>query len=62
MAKKLRNHEQSNRSKRRKVNLKVAKAKEQGSLADFFAASPLCGSGLKIERAKDKFREDWSFD
>ena len=32
------------------------KTKRHGSLADFFAASPLRGSGLKIERAKGKPR------
>jgi prevent-host-death family protein len=29
------------------------KTKRVGSLADFFAASPLRGSGLRIRRAKD---------
>jgi hypothetical protein len=29
----------------------------KGTLADFFAASPLAGSGLKIERVKDEGRE-----
>jgi hypothetical protein len=29
----------------------------KGTLADFFAASPLVGSGLKIERLKGGFRE-----
>ena len=29
----------------------------KGTLADFFAASPLKGSGLKIERAKGRDRE-----
>jgi hypothetical protein len=33
------------------------KTKRQGSLADFFAASPLRGSGLKIERAKGTPRD-----
>lgn len=33
------------------------KTKRQGSLADFFAASPLRGSGLRIERVKDKPRD-----
>jgi prevent-host-death family protein len=32
------------------------KTKHQGSLADFFATSPLRGSGLRIERVKDKPR------
>ena len=32
------------------------KTKRHGSLADFFAASPLRGSGLKIERTKGKPR------
>jgi prevent-host-death family protein len=32
------------------------KTKRHGSLADFFAASPLRGSGLKIERVKGKPR------
>ena len=31
--------------------------KRQGSLADFFTASPLRGSGLRIERAQDKPRD-----
>ena len=30
------------------------KTKRTGSLADFFAGSPLRGSGLKVERRKDK--------
>ena len=33
------------------------KTKRQGSLADFFATSPLRGSGLRIERVKDKPRD-----
>jgi prevent-host-death family protein len=33
------------------------KTKRQGSLADFFAASPLRSSGLRIERAKGKPRK-----
>jgi len=33
------------------------KTQRQGTLADFFAASPLRGSGLKIERPKDDPRE-----
>lgn len=28
-----------------------------GSLADFFAASPLGGSGLRVSRSKDKMRK-----
>jgi prevent-host-death family protein len=32
------------------------KAKRVGTLADFFAKSPLRGSKLKIERSRDGFR------
>jgi prevent-host-death family protein len=31
--------------------------KRRGTLADFFAASPLVGSGLVVERIKDKPRD-----
>jgi prevent-host-death family protein len=33
------------------------KTKRKGNLAEFFAASPLRGSGLVIERSKDKPRD-----
>ncbi len=33
------------------------RTRRRGSLADFFAASPLRGSGLEIERPKDGPRE-----
>jgi prevent-host-death family protein len=33
------------------------KAQRRGNLAQFFAASPLRGSGLVIERSKDKPRD-----
>lgn len=33
------------------------KTKRVGNLAEFFAASPLRGSGLKIQRFKDKPRK-----
>ena len=33
------------------------KTKRKGTLADFFAASPLRDSGIEIERLKDKPRE-----
>ena len=33
------------------------KTRAVGNLAEFFAASPLRGSGLKIERLKDRLRE-----
>jgi prevent-host-death family protein len=33
------------------------KTKRQGSLADFFAASPLRESGLEIERPQDRPRD-----
>lgn len=33
------------------------KTKRQGSLAEFFAASPLPGSGLEVDRPKDVPRE-----
>jgi prevent-host-death family protein len=33
------------------------KTKRRGTLADFFAASPLRGSGLEIERARGDARE-----
>jgi prevent-host-death family protein len=33
------------------------KTKRKGSLAEFFATSPLRNSGLKIERRKDRPRE-----
>ena len=33
------------------------KIRRKGNLAEFFAASPLRGSRLKIERTKDKPRE-----
>jgi prevent-host-death family protein len=33
------------------------KTKRTGSLAEFFAASPLRGSGLKTKRAKDRPRK-----
>ena len=33
------------------------KTKRSGNLAEFFAASPLVGSDLKIERIKGKVRE-----
>lgn len=32
------------------------KTERKGSLADFFAASPLRGSGLKVRRSKDRLR------
>jgi len=32
------------------------KTKRTGNLAEFFAASPLRGSGLKIQRLKDRAR------
>ena len=32
------------------------KIQRSGSLADFFKASPLGGSGLKIRRSKDRLR------
>ncbi len=33
------------------------KGKPEGNLAEFFAASPLSGSGLEIERVKDRPRD-----
>jgi len=33
------------------------KTRRKGTLADFFAASPLRGSGLEIERARGGTRE-----
>jgi prevent-host-death family protein len=33
------------------------KTKRKGNLAEFFAASPLRNSGLKVERAKDRPRD-----
>ena len=33
------------------------KTKRNGNLAEFFAASPLRGSGIKIARRKDKARK-----
>jgi prevent-host-death family protein len=33
------------------------KTKRKGNLAEFFAASPLRGSGIRIERTKDGPRE-----
>jgi prevent-host-death family protein len=32
------------------------KTKRSGNLAEFFAASPLRGSGVKIRRSKDRLR------
>lgn len=32
------------------------KTKRSGNLADFFAASPLRGSALKVRRSKDRLR------
>ena len=32
------------------------RTKRNGSLADFFEASPLRGSGLKVRRSKDRLR------
>ncbi len=32
------------------------KTRRNGSLADFFKASPLGGSGLKVRRSKDRLR------
>jgi prevent-host-death family protein len=32
------------------------RARRAGTLADFFAASPLKGSGLKMRRSKDRLR------
>ena len=32
------------------------RTKRSGSLADFFKASPLRGSGLKVRRSKDRLR------
>lgn len=32
------------------------KTKRTGNLAEFFAASPLRGSGLKVRRSKDRLR------
>ena len=33
------------------------KTRRSGSLAEFFAASPLRGSALKVRRSKDKLRK-----
>jgi len=33
------------------------KTRRNGSLADFFAGSPLRGSGLRVTRSKDKLRK-----
>ena len=33
------------------------KTKRKGSLAEFFASSPLRGSGLRIKRSKERARE-----
>ncbi|MDA8351091.1 MAG: type II toxin-antitoxin system Phd/YefM family antitoxin [Pseudomonadota bacterium] len=33
------------------------KTQRSGTLADFFKASPLRGSGLKIRRSKDRLRQ-----
>ena len=33
------------------------KTKRVGNLAEFFAASPLAGSGVKIKRSKDALRK-----
>jgi prevent-host-death family protein len=33
------------------------KTKRAGNLAEFFATSPLSGSGLKVRRAKDRLRK-----
>jgi prevent-host-death family protein len=33
------------------------KTRRDGTLADFFAKSPLRGSGLKIRRSKDRLRQ-----
>lgn len=33
------------------------KTRRSGSLADFFAASPLRGSGLTVRRSKDRLRK-----
>ncbi len=33
------------------------KTRRKGNLAEFFAASPLRGSGVRIERTKDKPRD-----
>jgi prevent-host-death family protein len=33
------------------------KTKRTGNLAEFFAASPLHGSGLKVRRLKDRVRD-----
>lgn len=33
------------------------KTKRQGTLADFFMSSPLCGSGIDLERVHDGARE-----
>lgn len=32
------------------------KTKRSGNLAEFFAASPLRGSGMKVRRSKDRLR------
>lgn len=32
------------------------KTKRSGTLADFFATSPLKGSGMKVRRSKDRLR------
>lgn len=32
------------------------KTKRRGNLAEFFAASPLRGSGMKVRRSKDRLR------
>jgi hypothetical protein len=34
-----------------------SKTKRKGTLAEFFAASPLRGSGIDLERIKDGMRE-----
>jgi len=35
---------------------RARKTKRVGTLADFFASSPLGGSGLKVKRSRDKLR------
>jgi hypothetical protein len=38
------------------VDLALSKTKRMGTLAEFFASSPLRASGLKVKRSKEKLR------
>ena len=54
---KSRERKPANDRRRATTTRKEQKAKRAGTLADFFAKSPLCGSGLKVRRPKEHPRK-----